>query len=581
MTRNEMPPPIGRRCPVTAPCFRQWKLSYLFPVWLLILINMSLLASCGGGAVVQPGTPQRQPNTGNLASSSGHLVGPPHLRLSNLMWLESAKSRVGPLSLPTCSPGDPGDIFIPGPGNFAETLFDESNFRGSPPPAVTGVTFTPPLPGGYSLFFEGWIEQPQQFFSEGDLRIMTTSGVAPATHVEDITWNLAQKDHYGNASYTYCYKIVTNAGAEIVDVNSGSILKSLPVGTAWITWWPSPGPPTPTPNPVPTTVIGKHIKLKAQTIGTGTLNSPVWWGNSQTPDPTSAIKAYALSTPAAARTLLSSTDLSAASLNFYWLQAGGGAVNLTYADNPSGSTYALNAFYLIEGPTFGSMDARTNPVQVGPYHAGQGPQLSVGTVISLPTSGGIYWVHPTYTYKATAPKDFDGYISITQILQSNYSQVPNPLSTATPPAPPPSTGTAYWLDACPLYTVLTNGDSGITRNLYVAKGAQVTYDTVDAPTNGLLTTTLNSQTQKDNFIDYFMYRPSGAESIWVSFGKLTWFWSGTATRTGDPHVNGGWVLATPTPTPMPSIVHGTVEQGELPSWPNVYEPGACAPLPSK
>gem|GEM_PF-6928048 len=111
----------------------------------------------------------------------------------------------------------------------------------------------------------------------------------------------------------------------------------------------------------------------------------------------------------------------------------------------------------------------------------------------------------------------------------------------------------------------------------------ITYDTIDGPANGGLGTELNSQTQKDNFIDYFMYRPTGADSIWVSFGKLTWFWSGTANRTGNPHVNGGWVLATPTPTPMPSIVHGSAEQGELPSWPNRFgNPGAgfCHPLPS-
>ena len=37
----------------------------------------------------------------------------------------------------------------------------------------------------------------------------------------------------------------------------------------------------------------------------------------------------------------------------------------------------------------------------------------------------------------------------------------------------------------------------------------------------------------DRFHTYLMYRPSGADSIWVTLGRLDWAWGGTAQRIGD------------------------------------------------
>ncbi|HEX8203292.1 MAG TPA: hypothetical protein VF590_22640 [Isosphaeraceae bacterium] len=53
---------------------------------------------------------------------------------------------------------------------------------------------------------------------------------------------------------------------------------------------------------------------------------------------------------------------------------------------------------------------------------------------------------------------------------------------------------------------------------------------------------------------YFMYRPSGADGIWVTLARLNWGWAGTTTRVGAPAGTGNtWtaptaVSDTPNPT---------------------------------
>ncbi len=63
----------------------------------------------------------------------------------------------------------------------------------------------------------------------------------------------------------------------------------------------------------------------------------------------------------------------------------------------------------------------------------------------------------------------------------------------------------------------------------------------------------------DNFKAYFMYRPDGAGSIWVTVGVLEWNWYGSISR---PTTFNSWTLETAGYTPNP-VGH---EASELPEW---------------
>lgn len=71
-------------------------------------------------------------------------------------------------------------------------------------------------------------------------------------------------------------------------------------------------------------------------------------------------------------------------------------------------------------------------------------------------------------------------------------------------------------------------------------------------------------TRIDNFRAYFMYKPDGADSIWVTLGRLDWGWSAGAMRHGpfedntwDGPLDPRWVA---NPTGMAT--------SELPVWPD-------------
>lgn len=336
------------------------------------------------------------------------------------------------------------------------------------------------------------------------------------------------------------------------------------------------------PAPTPMSVIGKRNPLAvvwASGSGTGTYNlsNPSWNIHGE------IVGGYDFAdgaTPIPANPTPSSSTIA-----FYWIEGNDWKVHvaatLVRQDGLEQAAPTADAYFHVEAPAFTLMKADTTAVQVGQYVQTQGDvELSFGTVLNLPTSAGIQAL-ATDTYKASAPTDYDGYISATQLVQSNTTESPNPQSSESPPPPPQNTGSQYWLDTCNLFTTEPNGDPGTNRNLYIGAAQPVVYETVDAPNEGLLGQSLDSQIENDSFIDDFMWRPTGPDAIWVGFGQLTWFWSGTASRTGNPNVNGGWVLATSSNSSSPVV--GTHEAGTMPSWPHVYNPdsGTCAPLPIK
>jgi len=137
----------------------------------------------------------------------------------------------------------------------------------------------------------------------------------------------------------------------------------------------------------------------------------------------------------------------------------------------------------------------------------------------------------------------------------------------------------YWSDGCPLYslTVLAQGGQ---QAIWDSNSNNKTTVAFDAPAS-ILSSVYNVVTRNDSFVDYFMYRPTGAKSIWVTIGKLTWLWGGTATRNGNPNTNGGWTGPTGATQPIPAPT-GNVSH-EFPGWPQTFLPqgSLCVVPPAK
>ncbi|MBK8271344.1 MAG: hypothetical protein IPK83_24690 [Planctomycetes bacterium] len=55
----------------------------------------------------------------------------------------------------------------------------------------------------------------------------------------------------------------------------------------------------------------------------------------------------------------------------------------------------------------------------------------------------------------------------------------------------------------------------------------------DSPSTPL-TATLNAKSADESFELYLMYKPDGADSIWVTLGMGTWTWAGRTTRITTP-----------------------------------------------
>ena len=68
----------------------------------------------------------------------------------------------------------------------------------------------------------------------------------------------------------------------------------------------------------------------------------------------------------------------------------------------------------------------------------------------------------------------------------------------------------------------------------------------------------------DQFQTYLMYKPAGENSIWIPLKKMTWFWSGEATKG----TNDVWNLdsgSSPTVAPVGIVTY------EFPDWNSTFQ----------
>jgi hypothetical protein len=121
-------------------------------------------------------------------------------------------------------------------------------------------------------------------------------------------------------------------------------------------------------------------------------------------------------------------------------------------------------------------------------------------------------------------------------------------------------------DAAETKTKFTSGGAFVNDNPTPYGGTTVNLsnsDTkaimqADSPTSPLAG--YKKATADDSFETYLMYKPSGADSVWVTLRMLTWNWSGTAALGG-----GGWGVAGGTPA-NPSQNIDSSDSATLPEW---------------
>lgn len=136
---------------------------------------------------------------------------------------------------------------------------------------------------------------------------------------------------------------------------------------------------------------------------------------------------------------------------------------------------------------------------------------------SVTDAPGIAW-----SFKATAPSGGDGLIDSTQLIDYIAAASPDPLFSRPVTTPAPNTN-GFRLDSCVHY-----GDNN-GQHTGIRGGSSATWISRDAP-GTLLDQSWVWFNRADNFETTFVYRPNGANSIWVPLGVMYWNWSGTSSR---------------------------------------------------
>jgi hypothetical protein len=283
-----------------------------------------------------------------------------------------------------------------------------------------------------------------------------------------------------------------------------------------------------------TKIVGQKIELQVRTRPPGLAMTGIQWTV-----PGERVKNYTQSAAAGTRTDLAPADLQAANLDFYWIA--GGARTVSVAATVQGAPLTAQVQHSVLAPTGVVMTSATGNVAVGATGFPGDPPMNLfyGTNVAV----GIRW-----TCTATAPAGGGGEIAATQLVNTLRSRTPNAGAAKTL-----SSGGAFVLDSSVPY------DAAVA----VSAGASATWTSNDSPSTAL-TATLSAKSVADSFKIYFMYKPAGGDSIWVTLKRLDWHWAGATTRVGAPAgVGNNWTA----PTGVGSDVNPSgAASTELPTW---------------
>jgi hypothetical protein len=294
-----------------------------------------------------------------------------------------------------------------------------------------------------------------------------------------------------------------------------------------------------------TAIVGQKIELQVRTKPPAAMSDICWTVSGQ------RVSLYTQSATAGTITELTDDLLEHVNVDFYWIAAGSQTVEVAATVQGDRQTEATN--YTVLTPTKVSMTSKTGMIQVTPFVPGDELYLNFGDRLGY----GIDW-----TFSATAPAGGEGEIAGTQLINTHITREFKDGSIQTF-----SSGSRFVLDTAAPYT----------KSVPIAAGAPATWVANDSPgvvlerlskrTTGERLESLSGRkvTLKNQFKMYFMYKPKGADSIWVTLGRLNWYCSGETTRTahiGPPAID-NW--SDPTAVSSSKDPSGVLST-ELPIW---------------
>jgi hypothetical protein len=283
-----------------------------------------------------------------------------------------------------------------------------------------------------------------------------------------------------------------------------------------------------------TRIVGQKIALRVRTNPGGQSMSDIRWRV-----PGQTVKSYTQSNHEGVITTLSQRDLQAADLDFYWI-AGGSPQTVEVEATVLGRRLQATVAFNVLAPGNLSMTSSTGRVAVGNPGFGEGEiELHFGNYERC----GI-----EFTLSATAPPGGAGEIAGTQLIQQVRTRLFNDGNTRDW-----STQGRFVLDT----------QTPLNPARQIASGGSRTWNGTDSPGTPLAPNQQRASVD-DHFRVYFMYRPAGADSIWVTLMLLCWEWSGVTTRVGAPSGTANtWHTAT-------AVSHSHnpsgVPSSELPVW---------------
>jgi len=340
---------------------------------------------------------------------------------------------------------------------------------------------------------------------------------------------------------------------------------------------------TSTPIPV---MVGQQIQLTAK-FSTGNLQGPyipLWTVSgddstrvanyTQTLDYTGK-KSSGVITPLA-------SPLTGNAISFYWI-AGSltGTAQTTTCSINFYQTYNSSVNFLVFRPD--AKDYRVTPPTEGflsdstthnpPVFIGDNGDNDMRLCFGTTASAGIFWKTILFN-----PAIGVGTIALTQLIDRQLIDVcatdGHTISALTKDA---NGKESYFLDDIAGIQANFNGGPGPTA---IPGSFAGSIDSLggDYP-NTSLTKAISKASATDHFHTYLMYKPAGANSIWVTLSRMDWSWSGFATRnigssldqsstygdwSLDKNADGTLKITYPASPPV------GVTSTELPVWGNYY-----------
>jgi hypothetical protein len=296
-----------------------------------------------------------------------------------------------------------------------------------------------------------------------------------------------------------------------------------------------------------TKIVGQRVQLRVRSVPGGSPLTNIQWSIAPagTVNQPSTVKTY-VQEPTGTATPLAPTDLQAESVSFYWIsgELAGASRTVSVTATVRGQVKTKPLSYRVLRPRMDRFALAKSSVNVcAKLGEAEGPFLAAHRP---PYAKGCKW-----TAQVTAPAGGDGKIAYTQLIGRNAKKTL-------------ANGTVLHKDSADRFVLDDAAGIQYAGSKPIGAGSSENLDDDrygDSP--GItLTPDMVSAEGDDSFELYLMYRPDGADSIWVTLGLGRWAWTGKTTRIGAPGTTNEW--SQPTGTSLMAV--DGVDWVKLPQW---------------